>query len=47
MNLRQIKQNQKLQNFDLISLVSEADEEVKYIDKEGKTKTAKHTNSKL
>jgi len=39
MNLRQIIQNQKLQNFDLISLVSEADEEVKYIDKEGKTKT--------
>lgn len=39
MNLRQIIRNQKLQKFDLISLVSEADEEVNYIDKDGKNQT--------
>ena len=41
MNLRQIIRKQKLSNFNykLIDLISEADEEVKYIDKEGKTQT--------
>ena len=41
MNLRQIIRNRKLSNFNykLIDLISEADEEVKYIDKEGKTQT--------
>ena len=38
MNLRQIVRNQKLSNFDLISLISEKDEEqVRYKDKDGKT----------
>ena len=41
MSLRQIIRNQKLSNFDykLADFISEADEEVKYIDKEGNTKT--------
>ena len=38
MNLRQIIQSQKLQYFNLTSLISEADEEVKYIE-DGETKT--------
>ena len=40
LNLRQIIRNQKTKNFDLISLISEKDEEqVKYIDDQGKSTT--------
>jgi hypothetical protein len=39
MNLRQIVRNQKLNNFDLISLIEADEEEVKYQATDGKSKT--------